>query len=201
MRRCYAANLPLTNKLGVTQVTQSAHPCNMSTRTFRQIHPWLLASFLINVLLAFILAASAFQRRSEQAKLTEEIKTLEQSVHTLYRVLPKNFYTRNEFAMAIALPGMIPTAQDCVVQYGQDVFVFDRANTIIGMYRPGPNPFVPEPRLQAGYKCDRRLLDKQTQRSTEGASAWAQRIAPAHRALQAQLEKEDPSWGKGAGQR
>jgi hypothetical protein len=158
--------------------------------------PWLAASVVLNLLLAWFAGNQYWASKRESAALRVENSRLEQSVQTLYRALPRNAYTRNEFALAITLPGMIPVIRDCLVQFGDDMFVFDRSHTIIGMYRAGPNPFAPEGKFERGYRCDTRLLEAQMRRTAEGAANWRMRVEPAKAAVRASLEGDDPAWGK-----
>ena len=144
---------------------------------------------------AFVWIAGSFRERSNREHQTE---ALEQTVHTLYRILPKDFYTRNDFAFAVALPGAVPEVHDCLVQFGDDVFVFDTTNTIIGMYQVGPNPFVPSwPTWSemANFKCDRRLLDDQTRRRSAGAADWNARMDGARQHVTELLKNSDSAWG------
>jgi hypothetical protein len=157
---------------------------------------WLLFSVALNVLLGWMFFEAMRTENRQRVLLEREVRQIEERVHNLYRVLPKGLYTRNEFALAITLPGQIPDVRDCLVQYGEDVFVFDRSNFLIGIYPAGPNPFVREWKLDSNYKCDSTLLDAQTRRRHEGAAGWEAQLAPARQKLLKVLNADDPAWGR-----
>jgi len=150
----------------------------------------LFLSVTLNLVALVFIHGLLKDRRERQ----QELSRVEQTVHTLYRVLPKSFYTRDELAFAVALPGAVPEVRDCLVQFDDDVFVFDRTNTIIGVYPKGANPFVPVWSDDPNLKCDRRLLDEQTQRRLSGTSDWNERMAGARRLLATRLQSSDPAW-------
>ena len=153
----------------------------------------LMFSLALNVA-AFCWLSGCLQERNHQKR---EMNAMQQTETTLYRVLPKTFYTRNEFALAVALPGAVPEIHDCLVQFGEDVFVFDTTNRIIGMYEAGPNPFVPDWPSQAGwanFKCDRQLPEDHARRLSDGAADWDPRMEGARRHLMNLLKDSDPSW-------
>jgi hypothetical protein len=161
----------------------------MPRRTDRS-SPLLLLSVALNLVALFCIHALLKDRRERE----QELNRVEQTVHTLYRVLPEGFYTRDELAFAVSLPGAIPEVRDCLVQFEDDVFVFDRTNTIIGLYPKGANPFVPSWSDDPNLKCDRRLLDEQSQRRLSGVSDWNERMAGARRLLATRLQSSDPAW-------
>lgn len=112
----------------------------------------------------------------------------------LYSLLPRDLYTRNELALALTYPTDRPIVRDCMVKTWSTVYVFDLRNTLIGMYEPGPNPFIPDPvaALERGYKCDPELLNAQTKRNL--AAAKPNRQLEASKAL---LRKEMALEGEG----
>ena len=130
----------------------------------------------------------------DKGELERESERLAQTNQTLYRVLPKDYYTRNDFALAVSLPGGVPEVRDCLVKFGDDVFVFDLTNTIVGLYPAGPNPFVPAWSEDAGFKCDRKLLDDQARARLDHAAEWADRMAGARRYVADRLKADDPPW-------
>lgn len=154
----------------------------------------LFLSVTLNVVALVFIHGLLNDRRVRQ----QELSRVEQTVHTLYRVLPKSFYTRDELAFAVALPGAIPEVRDCLVQFEDDVFVFDRTDTIIGVFPKGANPFVPVWTDDPNLKCDRQLLDEQTQRRLSEAADWNERMAGARRLLATRLRSSDPAWGSRA---
>lgn len=115
----------------------------------------------------------------------------------LYRVLPKDFYTRNEFALALTYPTDRPIVRDCMVKTSNTVFVFDRTNTLIGMYEPGPNPFIPDPvaALKDGFKCDPGLLDAQTQRRITSEKRQDPHLEASKALLKQQMAQDEQEWG------
>ena len=114
----------------------------------------------------------------------------------LYKVLPKDFYTRNEFALALTYPTDRPIVRDCMVRTRNTVYVFDRRNTLIGMYEPGPNPFIPDPvaSLERGYKCNPNLLDAQTQQSIAAAKQPDYHLEASKALLQKEMAQEGEAW-------
>lgn len=121
---------------------------------------------------------------------------VDQTRMELYKVLPKDFYTRNEFALALTYPTHRPIVRDCMVRTKNTVYVFDRRNTLIGMYEPGPNPFIPDPvaALERGYKCDPELLDAQTQRRIAAAKQLDHHLEASKVLLQEEMDQEGEVW-------
>ncbi len=121
---------------------------------------------------------------------------VDQTRMELYRVLPKDFYTRNEFAIALTYPTDRPIVRDCMVRTENTVYVFDRRNALIGMYEPGPNPFIPDPvaSLEPGYKCDPDLLDAQTQRYIAAATQPDRQLEANKDLLQKEMAQEGGAW-------
>lgn len=121
---------------------------------------------------------------------------VDQTRMELYRVLPKDFYTRNELALALTQPTNRPIVRDCMVRTMHTVYVFDRRNTLIGMYEPGPNPFIPDPvaSLERGYKCDPDLLDAQTQQHIAAAKRSDHHLEVSKALLQKEMAQEGETW-------
>lgn len=83
-----------------------------------------------------------------------------------------------------------------MVRTRNTVYVFDRRNTLIGIYEPGPNPFIPDPvaSLERGYKCDPNLLDAQTQRSIAAAKQPDYHLEASKALLQKEMAQEGEAW-------
>jgi hypothetical protein len=147
----------------------------------------LALSIGVNVLLVW----SAMHK--PKPHLTTDV---DQTRMELYKVLPKDFYTRNEFALALTYPTDRPIVRDCMVKTKNTVYVFDRRNTLVGMYEPGPNPFIPDPvaSLERGYKCNPELLDAQTQRRIAAQKRDDHHLDVSKALLQKEMATEGEAW-------
>jgi hypothetical protein len=153
----------------------------------------LAASIGLNVLLLWSVIHKPKSHGSQELPST----AVDQTRMELFRVLPKDFYTRNEFALALTYATDRPIVRDCMVKTRNTVYVFDRTNTLIGMYPPGPNPFVPDPvaSLERGYKCNSSLLDAQTQTRITAARQPDHHLEASRAALKEQMAQDGPEWG------
>ena len=151
----------------------------------------------LRILLALSITVNVLLGWSATAKPKPHVSTdVDQTRMELYKVLPKDFYTRNEFALALTYPTDRPVVRDCMVRTKNTVYVFDRRNTLIGMYEPGPNPFIPDPlaSLKRGYKCDPNLLDAQTQRRIAAEKQPDHQLEASKALLRKEMAQEGDTW-------